>query len=909
MSVPLNTSLDNCGCCEPEPAQPQIHNRPGLPALAYRAGTYASFFQHMRDQIGSFTLQDGDFAGQRPLASLTTRAADDPAIALLDASAIVNDVLTFYQERIANEGFLRTATERRSILELARSIGYELNPGVAASVYLAFSLEDAPGAPGMAEIPAGTRVQSIPPQGKLPQSFETSETINAHIEWNALRPRLSAPQNISTNTSKIYLQGTATNLKPGDRLLIDSAGAQRLARVINVELQSEQKRTLVSLDGSNPSSYSINLGLPQGHVDIAHTLPLTAESVNTQVRSKRWSDQDLSAFLTFNKWDQKELQNYLLADRRNNPAASGAVYSMRASLGFFGNTAPLYGSMPKNQGGTTLYPGQDWDTATGWPIWKSQQSNDYYQSADAYLERVVQGVLADSWVCLEVPGSTSIYKIESVIERSVAAFGLNNKVSGIWLKTPAGVSLNNNSSDKPASYTVRTTTAHLLSEALSLIELPLTADLTGGAASLELDNLALGLKPGQSLILTGERTDTPGLMHSEVLTIKEINHIAGFTVLNFENGLQYPYKRSSVSLNANVALATHGESTTEILGSGNGGQSNQVFSLKKPPLTHVSAPSATGSASTLQLRINNLLWSQTPSLFGLPATSQSYTVRIEDDGKANIIFGDGKQGSRLPSGVNNVVATYRSGIGLDGQVAAGSLTLLQSKPLGVRGVNNPLSASGAGDPEKMDDARSHAPLTVRTLERIVSREDYEDFGNAFAGIGKAQAIELWNGGQRIIHLTVAGADGTPITNSAFLQNLIKALDAARDPAQVVKIDTFDQLLFDLSANVAVDDRYIVKDVFAAIQNSLIETFSFAKRTFGQPVSAAEVITCIQKVAGIVYVDLDALFPSGGSSALNQLISANIAHAPGSGAAQNAPIQRAQLLLLNSMGVKIQEVPV
>ena len=72
---------------------------------------------------------------------LTTRAPDDPAIALLDAWAVVGDVLSFYQERIANEGFLRTATERRSVLELARQIGYELNPGVAAATYLVWEVE------------------------------------------------------------------------------------------------------------------------------------------------------------------------------------------------------------------------------------------------------------------------------------------------------------------------------------------------------------------------------------------------------------------------------------------------------------------------------------------------------------------------------------------------------------------------------------------------------------------------------------------------------------------------------------------------------------------------------------------------------------------------------------------------
>ncbi len=102
-------------------------------------------------------------------------------------AACVADVLTFYQERIANEGFLRTATERRSVLELARAIGYELKPGVAASVHLAFIVEDAPGSPGVCTLAAGTPVQSVPPQGKLPQVFETSDELVARAEWNALR--------------------------------------------------------------------------------------------------------------------------------------------------------------------------------------------------------------------------------------------------------------------------------------------------------------------------------------------------------------------------------------------------------------------------------------------------------------------------------------------------------------------------------------------------------------------------------------------------------------------------------------------------------------------------------------------------------------------------------------------------
>src|SRR5205814_9251137 len=158
-------------------------NRPGLNALSYRIGTHASFLETMKACLSNLELTPEDFdsaAGSangrlRPLLNLTTRAESDPAIALLDAWALVADVLAFYQERIANEGFLRTAVERRSILELARLIGYELRPGVSASTYLAFDLEKG----HEAEIPAGTRAQSMPVAGQLPQSFETSTPVTA----------------------------------------------------------------------------------------------------------------------------------------------------------------------------------------------------------------------------------------------------------------------------------------------------------------------------------------------------------------------------------------------------------------------------------------------------------------------------------------------------------------------------------------------------------------------------------------------------------------------------------------------------------------------------------------------------------------------------------------------------------
>src|SRR5207247_831372 len=78
-------------------------------------------------------------ASSHGLQGLTTRRDDDYAIGLLDLWAALADVLTFYQERYANEAFLRTATQRESIARLARLLDYRLAPGAAATTQLAFT--------------------------------------------------------------------------------------------------------------------------------------------------------------------------------------------------------------------------------------------------------------------------------------------------------------------------------------------------------------------------------------------------------------------------------------------------------------------------------------------------------------------------------------------------------------------------------------------------------------------------------------------------------------------------------------------------------------------------------------------------------------------------------------------------
>jgi hypothetical protein len=103
----------------------------------------------------------------------------------------------------------------------------------------------------------------------------------------------------------------------------------------------------------------------------------------------------------------------------------------------------------------------------------------------------------------------------------------------------------------------------------------------------------------------------------------------------------------------------------------------------------------------------------------------------------------------LPSGQNNVTATYRQGIGSAGNVRPGQITTLLTRPPGLQGVINPVAAGGGGDPESIESGRRNVPVAMRAVDRIVALEDVRDLARASATIHKAEAVWAWDGRLRV----------------------------------------------------------------------------------------------------------------------------------------------------------------
>jgi hypothetical protein len=928
-----DTNTAPCGCCvgatRETPAP--ITNRPGLSRIAYRAGTHASFKASLLS-----TLSDPAFPA---LAPLTTRDDSDFSIALLDAFAVSADILTFYQERLANEAYLRTAVQQRSVFELARLVGYQPSPGVAASAPLAFTLNDAPGAPDSVTIDPGTRVQSVPTPGQQPAVFETAAPLVARIAQNALPAITTNPVAWTEITTSLWLAGTATGLKSGDAILF---------------------------------------------VDIKRLGTAGPNSQLWELRVVTAVTPDPPGGRTLIVWDEP------LFDTFRNGATIVQLYALRKRASLFGVNAPDPHLLPPNPpGGRPLVPNR------GANDWIFVHDPEHVDLDTVYPDIVPGAAGADfataperfSWLVLSRGRQPRaghpprpfrrLYRITAAADRAPLRYTLSGKATGLNLDTD----------ERLAGFVAvtRETTAFIQSEPLTIAEQPIVV--------AQIDGHALGpgmLKPvygtaetvlgggtlaaGQNIAVIGKRVrlqlgDDPhaalvgpdgrtpiavakgdvflvdayppsaaasGAVAWSVLTTKgevatltaaasavvllpaddkadaevtEAAVLAGAkpgaarTVLTFTSALARIYDRRTVRINANVVDATHGETVKEILGGADSSVANQTFALKQSPLTYISVPQGQGAQSTLQVWVNDLRWQEQPTLLNAGPRDRVFVTRHKDDGGVIVQFGDGRRGARPPTGQTNVRAVYRKGLGTSGDVAAGQISQAIDRPAGLRSVINPAAATGGADPDTPAAARQSASLHVRTLERVVSLQDYEDFSLAFAGIARALATWTWFGRTRGVVVTVAGPRGTLLdANGDTIGNLIKALRSAGNPYVPVAVLPHRTVFFQVAGLVRVDTQNYDPDyVMAAARRALAAAFGFDTRMLGQGVTQSEAVAAIQAVAGVVAVRLTLLTREDSATILPDFLTAG---APESGA--RAIVSGAELLLIDPLSVSLLE---
>lgn len=766
-----------CACSSTE-----VLNPPGQRALRWRVAPHGATLERMR-------------------AALPELGPDDPSVALLDTWAVVTDVVSFYTERIAQEGFLRTATESMSVRELARTLGHELRPGVAAQAELALDVETAASAPESVLVDAGTPVQTVPSPGSLPQTFETTSAVEAHRAWNAIPAVATAPQPLGYGVTDVWLPTTTPTVQLDDRLLV--VGTERA--------------------GVEPDD-------PHGPDTEKWDFRRVVEVEVSPPFHEGWTRIGLDHRIGYRKSDE------LVAE------VGVEVHRLTRRFTLFGHNAPDPKMFSASFRPPRVPDADDW----------SGMEADSAGSRLIELDGDQDDVLPGSWLVLEQPGVTEAYQVLDVTPDGAKRFGLSGKVTRLRLDIGENLS----------RFGRRETIVNAVSERLPAALMPLldpVGDVPGGTPNvLDVAPTSPALRVGRFVAVTGlTEAGTPAV---ETATLTAVTRLAdGTQRLVLDPALTRAYHPGTVVVHANLARATHGETVHQVLGSGDGRVAFPRFRLRRAPLTYVrSTTAATGAVAALEVRVEGVAWTEVPTLFDAGPHDQAYVVRQDADGNTDVVFGDGIHGARLPTGRENVRATYRVGIGEDGRAAPGQVSLPLRKPLGIARISNLAAAHDLAPPEDLEQARTNAPLRIRTLDRAVSVADYEDFARGYAGIGHARADLVWDGRVETVVLSVLAADGGP-ASTALLGDLRATLDGAREnraPRRVeagVVIDVGASLLLD------VDPRYEPAPVREAVVAALLERFG--SLPLGTPLVSASVLVVAAGTPGVLSVTMPELSAS------------------------------------------------
>lgn len=690
---------------------------------------------------------------------------DDLGVMLLEMWAYVADVLSFYDETIAHEEYLRTARRRPSVRKLTDLLGYVPRPAVGAEVDLGIIAE---GRKPIA-LPAGTGFRSGAFDNEKPQVFETGSATSVHPLTSKWTLQPIRPDRLGVNSPESLLVTVdSANLSKGDLVLVrDTADATSL-----------EVRDVTSVDqhlGADGATYS----------------KVTFSSALTLSASVSPSDVALSKPAQKGGLWQGEIVF------KPEPSGTGVFILL---ILFTGPVGPI---STESGRGLILLDG----------LYRQIKAGDFVILSvddDHRAFRVIENRERQIKV-----GGGETYEVNSNSVTSPNAYGPVTQLvldATVDSRRPAAGSNWGNGLSLASRILVHygfSSAGVVTVEAKTRIE---NGDPLTLTAPVEVPED--GTSPTQFLF---EDLNENGVSAQGAVDLPNRNLTLDPGTDLGANGLAVP-----VDVFGNVVAATRGETVTdELLGVGDAASANQSFKLKKSPLTYLSAPTAgndSGLKSTLRVRVDRVLWEEAASFFGQGPEDHVYIVRQDDDGNSLVTFGDGVRGSRLPTGAQ-VTATYRYGAGAAAP-PAGSIKQMAKPVKGVTKVVNPVAAHGGADAEPRDGIREGGPRSALTLGRAVSLADMEAIAAVAPGVRAVKGEWTWNEARQrpVAYIWYIG-------DSGIEADVAERIRSVSDPATPIEVKPSTPIPFFLSIDVEVDRKYVVDDVLAEVRDALTNTDS------------------------------------------------------------------------------------
>lgn len=302
----------------------------------------------------------------------------------------------------------------------------------------------------------------------------------------------------------------------------------------------------------------------------------------------------------------------------------------------------------------------------------------------------------------------------------------------------------------------------------------------------------------------------------------------------------------------------------ELLGTSDGAP-NQRFSLAHARLILRSLGREQGTSRDIILRteLGGVVteWRLVETLAFSRAGETDFTVEIDQDDRATILFGDGDFGA-VPEPGAAVRATYRVGGGGHGNVPRGSIETLADAPqlsLLAAEVTNPEAASGGADRETIEHAVRHAPSVFRSLRRAVTAQDYEALALDFSGVGKVRAdAASWN----TVTLHVAPEGGGRVSD-VLRASLLAYFEGLRPLSTLIRVEDVDYVEIFVTAEVSVVSYYSQEKVAEEVRQAGGALLAFETVDFRKPIYLSKFYEAIEDIEGVAFVNIREFRREGG----------------------------------------------
>jgi hypothetical protein len=237
-----------------------------------------------------------------------------------------------------------------------------------------------------------------------------------------------------------------------------------------------------------------------------------------------------------------------------------------------------------------------------------------------------------------------------------------------------------------------------------------------------------------------------------------------------------------------------------------------------------------------------------------------FTIDIDENDQATIVFGDANFGA-IPPGGATITVSYRVGGGLAGNTGPGTIvSIVDAQELAILGakVTNLTAATGGADRENIERAVQHAPAVFRSHQRAVTTNDYEELARSYDGVGKVRATATgWNTVTLYVAPSgfVAPTDDRRIVSDTLALGLKRFLEDKRMLTQIIDVQDVQAVPIFVTAQVGIESYFVREDVIAAIERAAGDLLAFDNVDFGETIYLSRFYDRIQSTPGVRFTNI------------------------------------------------------